>query len=63
MVLPSGETTHTIASPVRLNGRSPVTHVDPPAPGAHTGDILAELGADGVGDAAGAPSADVELRR
>lgn len=45
MVLPSGQTTHTIVSPVRLNGRSPVTHGDPPAPGAHTGDILAELDA------------------
>ncbi|VVE87105.1 CaiB/BaiF CoA transferase family protein [Pandoraea bronchicola] len=50
MVLPSGQTTHTIVSPVRLNGQSPVTHVDPPAPGAHTGDILAEL------DASGAPA-------
>ncbi|WP_353189315.1 CoA transferase [Pandoraea pnomenusa] len=46
MVLPTGETTHTIGSPVRLNGQSPVTHSDPPAPGAHTGDILAELDAD-----------------
>ncbi|WP_052240385.1 CaiB/BaiF CoA transferase family protein [Pandoraea fibrosis] len=45
MVLPSGQTTHTIVSPVRLNGQSPVTHIDPPAPGAHTGDILAELDA------------------
>ncbi|AJC22492.2 hypothetical protein RO07_22080 [Pandoraea pulmonicola] len=63
MVLPSGETTHTIASPVRLNGRSPVTHVDPPAPGAHTGDILAELRADGAGDTAGALPANVEVRR
>ncbi|ODP32650.1 CaiB/BaiF CoA-transferase family protein [Pandoraea sp. ISTKB] len=45
MVLPSGETTHTIVSPVRLNGQSPVTRIDPPAPGAHTGDILAELDA------------------
>ncbi|VVD63866.1 CaiB/BaiF CoA transferase family protein [Pandoraea anhela] len=48
MVLPSGETTHTIVSPVRLNGRSPVTRLDPPAPGAHTGDILAELQAEGA---------------
>ncbi|VVE12202.1 CaiB/BaiF CoA transferase family protein [Pandoraea terrigena] len=48
MVLPSGETTHTIVSPVRINGQRPVTHQDPPAPGAHTGDILAELeAADG----------------
>ncbi|WP_191239836.1 CaiB/BaiF CoA transferase family protein [Pandoraea pnomenusa] len=46
MVLPSGETTHTIVSPVRLNGRSPVSPMDPPAPGEHTSDILAELGAD-----------------
>lgn len=46
MVLPNGETTHTIVSPVRLNGRSPVTPMDPPAPGEHTSDILAELGAD-----------------
>ncbi|VVD69610.1 CoA-transferase [Pandoraea aquatica] len=45
MVLPSGETTHTIVSPVRLNGQSPVTRLDPPAPGAHTGDIIAELDA------------------
>lgn len=45
MVLPSGQTTHTIVSPVRLNGQSPVTHIDPPAPGAHTDDILAELDA------------------
>ncbi|VVE14709.1 CoA-transferase [Pandoraea communis] len=43
MVLPGGLATHTIVSPVRLNGQSPVTHVDPPVPGAHTGDILAEL--------------------
>lgn len=48
MVLPSGETTHTIVSPVRLNGQSPVTRLDPPAPGAHTGDILAELDAGEV---------------
>ncbi|APD11290.1 hypothetical protein UC34_13475 [Pandoraea vervacti] len=48
MVLPSGETTHTIVSPVRLNGQSPVTRLDPPAPGAHTGDILAELDASAV---------------
>ncbi|VVD70571.1 CaiB/BaiF CoA transferase family protein [Pandoraea commovens] len=46
MVLPSGETTHTIVSPVRLNGQSPVTRLDPPAPGAHTGDIIAELDAE-----------------
>ncbi|AKC70968.2 hypothetical protein MB84_18065 [Pandoraea oxalativorans] len=46
MVLPSGETTHTIVSPVRLNGQSPVTRLDPPAPGAHTGAIIAELDAD-----------------
>lgn len=51
MVLPNGETTHTIVSPVRLNGQRPVTYQDPPAPGAHTGDILAEL------DAADGPSA------
>ncbi len=50
VVLPSGETTHTIVSPVRLNGQRPVTYQDPPAPGAHTGDILAEL------DAADGPS-------
>lgn len=59
MVLPSGEMTHTIASPVRLNGQSPVAPIDPPAPGAHTGDILAELG---VADIA-APSADFTGRR
>ncbi|MFJ2991499.1 CaiB/BaiF CoA transferase family protein [Pandoraea sp. NPDC087047] len=45
MVLPSGETTHTIVSPVRMNGKSPISRLDPPAPGAHTGDILAELDA------------------
>ncbi|VVD91277.1 Acetyl-CoA:oxalate CoA-transferase [Pandoraea cepalis] len=50
VVLPSGETTHTIVSPVRLNGQRPVTYQDPPAPGAHTCDILAEL------DAADGPS-------
>lgn len=54
MVLPSGETTHTIVSPVRLNGRSPVSPMDPPAPGEHTSDILAELGADG-GDVTARP--------
>ncbi|WP_084656149.1 CaiB/BaiF CoA transferase family protein [Pandoraea norimbergensis] len=46
MVLPSGETTHTIVSPVRMNGHGPVTHREPPAPGEHTGDILAELDAE-----------------
>ncbi|WP_374618430.1 CaiB/BaiF CoA transferase family protein [Pandoraea sp.] len=46
MVLPGGQTTHTIVSPVRLNGQRPVTHLDPPAPGEHTGDILAELEAE-----------------
>ncbi|VVD92357.1 Acetyl-CoA:oxalate CoA-transferase [Pandoraea eparura] len=45
MVLPNGETTHAIVAPVRINGQRPVTHQDPPAPGAHTGDILAELDA------------------
>ncbi|AKM28942.2 hypothetical protein AB870_00555 [Pandoraea faecigallinarum] len=54
MTLPSGETTHTIVSPVRLNGQTPVTRLDPPAPGAHTGDILAELDAK---ERAGAPLA------
>lgn len=54
MVLPGGLATHTIVSPVRLNGQSPVTHVDPPAPGAHTGDSLAELD---TGSAPGVPGA------
>lgn len=54
MVLPSGETTHTIVSPVRMNGKSPISRRDPPAPGAHTGDILAELDA--------AEGTDVTLR-
>lgn len=43
MMLPSGETTHTFVSPVRMNGLGPVTHRDPPMPGEHTGDVLAEL--------------------
>lgn len=55
MVLPGGKATHTIVSPMRLNGQSPVTHVDPPAPGAHTGDILAELD---TGDGPGARPID-----
>lgn len=54
MVLPSGETTHTIVSPVRLNGHGPVTHREPPAPGEHTGDILAELDAGSVAMSAAA---------
>jgi len=60
MVLPSGETTHTIVSPVRLNGQSPVTRLDPPAPGAHTGDIIAELDA-GLDAAPGASDLPVDI--
>ncbi|VVE77835.1 carnitine dehydratase [Pandoraea sputorum] len=63
MVLPSGETTHTIVSPVRLNGQSPVTRLDPPAPGAHTGDIIAELDAGlDAGPAASELPVDVGVR-
>lgn len=61
MVLPSGETTHTIVSPVRLNGQSPVTRLDPPAPGAHTGDIIAELDA-GLGAGPDVTDMPVDIR-
>ncbi|VVE62206.1 carnitine dehydratase [Pandoraea anapnoica] len=63
MVLPSGETTHTIVSPVRLNGQSPVTRLDPPAPGAHTGDIIAELDAElDAGPGASEVPVDISVR-
>lgn len=63
MVLPSGETTHTIVSPVRLNGQSPVTRLDPPAPGAHTGDIIAELDAGlGAGPDVNDMPVDINVR-